>query len=216
MIPKLSLRSAFFVSQLKIGNDTEKSSLWDINDYDKISRNFMKLVQQKEDKSLRLTALKAFENCLDRHWNDKRTGTYFINGEKFEPHQVEINGNTVVNSGLILLSELMSGEAFEVPLWLASGTGTEQISEDQEVLSVENARVSVVQEGWRTSSGNSVKMGARFDPNTPSAAISEFGSFDEITGGDMEWRALLNGPPLAHTQGSTFYMSFHTLYLIPK
>ena len=193
--------------------DEDKSSLWDISDYTEIS-TFLRYIQQV-NKLEKLAALNEFESKLDRYWNDQR-GTYFKTGKRFEPHQVEINSNTVVNSGLILLSELMSGEEFQVPLWLASGTGTEQVSEDQEVLSVENARISVMQEGWRTSSGNSVKMGGRFDPNTPSASIAEFGSFDQIVNGNMEWRVVLDGPPLVHTQGSTFYMSFHTLYLNSK
>jgi hypothetical protein len=137
-------------------------------------------------------------------------------GERFEPFQVEISGNLVVNSGLILLSELISGEVFEVPLWLASGTGTSEVSQDQETLDAENARNSVMAEGWRTSDGNSVKMGCRFDPNTATADITEFGSFDDVVSGDMEWRVLIQGQALSHTQGSTFYMSFHTLYLNPK
>lgn len=194
--------------------DEEKASLWDIADYAEIS-TFLRYVQQVE-KPNKLAALHAFEHNLNRYWNDKKAGTIFKTGKRFEPHQVEISGNLVVNSGLILLSELMSGEAFEVPLWLASGTGTSEVSQDQETLDAENARNSVMAEGWRTSDGNSVKMGCRFDPNTASADITEFGSFDEVTGGDLEWRVLIQGQPLSHTQGSTFYMSFHTLYLNPK
>jgi hypothetical protein len=208
LIPKLS--TPYLKSDLRLGRDEEKCSLWDINDYDKITA-IIKRIQQGEK-----IILSDFENNLDRRWRDQRTGTVWRTGEKFEPVQVEINQNTVVNSGLILLSELISGEEYQVPLWLASGRGTEQVSEDQEVLSDENARVSVTQEGWRTSAGNSIKMGGRFDPNTPSDSIAEFGSFDEIVNGNMEWRVVLDGPPLVHTQGSTFYMCFHTLYLNSK
>jgi hypothetical protein len=193
--------------------DEEKASLWDVRDYEQITK-IIKLMQSK-DKITRISTLKNFEYNLDRIWLDQRSGTTF-NGKRFEPQQVEISGNLVVNAGLILLSELMSGEAFEVPLWLASGTGTSEVSQDQETLDSENARNSVMAEGWRTSDGNSVKMGCRFDPNTASANISEFGSFDEVVQGDMEWRVLIQGQPLSHVQGSTFYMSFHTLYLNPK
>ncbi len=190
--------------------DEEKASLWDSHDYDHITR-IIKSIQAGNKIELR-----DFEYNLDRIWNDRRSGTFWHTGEPCEPVQVEISGNLVVNAGLILLSELMSGEAFEVPLWLASGTGTSEVSQDQETLDAENARNSVMAEGWRTSDGNSVKMGCRFDPNTATANITEFGSFDEVTGGDMEWRVLIQGQALSHTQGSTFYMSFHTLYLNPK
>ena len=194
--------------------DQEKASLWDIKDYAQISLILRQIQQSK--KSQKLALLNAFEEKLDRYWNDNKVGLVFKDGKRFEPHQVEISGNLVVNPGLILLSELLSGEAFEVPLWLASGTGTAEVSQDQETLSQENARNSVMAEGWRTSDGNSVKMGCRFDPNTASADITEFGSFDEVVAGDMEWRVLIQGQALSHTQGSTFYMSFHTLYLNPK
>lgn len=194
--------------------DEEKASLWDIADYDDMTK-IIKSIQQVDHGS-RLLILQDLEYNLTRRWNDQRTGTVFKSGKRFEPAQVEISGNLVVNSGLILLSELLSGEAFEVPLWLASGTGISEVSQDQETLDAENARNSVMAEGWRTSDGNSVKMGCRFDPNTATNDITEFGSFDEVTGGDMEWRVLIQGQPLSHTQGSTFYMSFHTLYLNPK
>jgi hypothetical protein len=193
--------------------DEEKASLWDISDYDEMTK-IIKTIQQ--DHGSRLLVLQDLEYNLTRRWNDQRAGTIFKSGKRFEPCQVEISGNLVVNSGLILLSELLSGEAFEVPLWLASGTGTAEVSQDQETLSQENARNSVMAEGWRTSDGNSVKMGCRFDPNTASADITEFGSFDEVVAGDMEWRVVIQGQALSHTQGSTFYMSFHTLYLNPK
>jgi hypothetical protein len=194
--------------------DEEKASLWDISDYDYLTKVIK--TNQKVDRASRILVLRDLEYNLTRRWNDQKSGTNWKNGKRFEPHQVEISGNLVVNSGLILLSELLSGEAFEVPLWLASGTGTAEVSQDQETLDAENARNSVTAEGWRTSDGNSVKMGCRFDPNTASADITEFGSFDEVVAGDMEWRVLIQGQPLSHTQGSTFYMSFHTLYLNPK
>jgi hypothetical protein len=194
--------------------DEEKASLWDISDYDYLTKVIKTI--QKVDRASRILVLRDLEYNLTRRWNDQKSGTNWKNGKRFEPHQVEISGNLVVNSGLILLSELLSGEAFEVPLWLASGTGTAEVSQDQETLDAENARNSVTAEGWRTSDGNSVKMGCRFDPNTASADITEFGSFDEVVAGDMEWRVLIQGQALSHTQGSTFYMSFHTLYLNPK
>jgi len=193
--------------------DQEKASLWDVADYESMTK-IIKLLQSK-DRAVRRLILNDLEYNLTRRWNDQRSDTR-VNGLKFEPLQVEFSDNLVVNSGLILLSELLSGEAFEVPLWLASGTGTAEVSQDQETLSQENARNSVMAEGWRTSDGNSVKMGCRFDPNTASADIKEFGSFDEVVAGDMEWRVIIQGQALAHTQGSTFYMSFHTLYLNPK
>jgi hypothetical protein len=194
--------------------DEEKASLWDISDYDFLTKVIKGI--QLANHAGRITILRDIEYNLTRRWNDQKSGTNWKNGKRFEPHQVEFAGNLVVNSGLILLSELLSGEAFEVPLWLASGTGTSEVSQDQETLDAEIARNSVMAEGWRTSDGNSVKMGSRFDPNTASADITEFGSFDEVVAGDMEWRVLLPGQALSHTQGSTFYMSFHTLYLNPK
>lgn len=195
--------------------DEEKASLWDVRDYDQIGK-IIKLIQSQREKTIKHSLINDFEINLTRRWNDQRIGTTFKNGLDFEPLQVEISGNLVVNSGLILLTELMSGEAFEVPLWLASGTGTSEVSQDQETLDAENARNSVMAEGWRTSDGNSVKMGCRFDPNTATADISEFGSFDDVVSGDMEWRVLIQGQPLSHTQGSTFYISFHTLTLNPR
>lgn len=188
-------------------SDYEKSSLWDKRDYNDISV-VLKKIQRNHGKSQRICALRYFENILDRFYNDHKN-------LPFQPLEVQFAQNTVTIDGLVMLTELMAGSAFDVPLFLASGTGTAETDENQETLAAENARNSIVDEGWRLSDGNSVKMGTRFDPNTASASISEFGSFDQMTGGFMEWRVVLDDP-LVHTQGSTFYMSYHSLNLIPR
>lgn len=192
--------STMFVS------DYEKGSLWDKSDYNDMSLIIKKI--QRGNKCDKILNLRYLENILDRYYNDHKN-------LQFQPIGVCFAKNIVTIDGLVMLTELMAGSAFDVPLFLASGTGTAETDENQETLANENARNSVIDEGWRLSDGNSVKMGSRFDPNTASASITEFGSFDQMTGGNMEWRVLLD-TPLVHTQGSTFYMSYHSLNLIPR
>ncbi len=190
--------------------DNEKASLWDKKDYLSLSV-LLKLIKIS-DKQKKIQIVRSFEKLLDRIYNDNRTPFEDFSIMPIEVHRAD---NKVTVDGLTMLTELMAGSAFDVPLFLASGTGSEEVDENQQTLSNENARNSVIDEGWRLSDGNSVKMACRFDPNTPTADIWEFASFDEITAGTMEWRVVLDSK-LAHTQGSTFYMCYHSLNLNPR
>ena len=159
-------------------------------------------------KAAKKKLIKDYENKTDRIYNDQRTGTYFMTGEPFEPHQVVIAHNLNMWDGITRYTEIISGESTSYFLFMAAGRGTGQPSFDEDKLEIEVVRADLNEAGDLNSDGIVLKSTAAFPPGVPNTDATEFAGFDKKTAGTMEYRVVIS-PALAHRQDITFMQASH-------
>jgi hypothetical protein len=207
-----------------------------IADFDIAGKQRAALFDQRQDKEIvgktfdiirnhwnyslqdRQKVLNQYEDNLDRIWNDKRTGTRFYNGKKFEPHQVTIIKNLVTNPGVSEMCAILAMQSNEFAKYYAGGTGVSDTNLGQQTLDNEITRKFVLGPGgYSLNSGNTWKIGCEFDSAIPNAKITEFAAFSKSDGGIMYARAVIKDPTqwLEHFSGITFPAASHTLMLRP-
>jgi hypothetical protein len=99
---------------------------------------------------------------------------------------------------------LVTGESDHYFSHFASGCSTIPESRGDTKLRDENARVSLFNSGYQTSSGTSMKFSGFFPTGIESCVVTEGGVFDNFQGGNMLFRTVYTNP-LTHTQYETVY-----------
>lgn len=162
--------------------------------------------------------VRDFETNLYRIWNDRKTGTVFPDGSRFEPHQVTIENNRVLWDGMALFAEQITGEVNSRITDMVAGIGVSDTTLDQPILENEKARADIIRDGDANADGNTMKWSAPFATGIPSNDFSEFGGSDsdnEIDG-ILAWRVVIQEAEnkLKHTQNVTLMQASHTIALV--
>lgn len=159
--------------------------------------------------------VRDFDNNLKRIWNDRRTGTVFSDGVRFEPHQVTIKNNRLLWDGMGRFSELITGETNRFISHMIAGIGTSDTTLDHPELDNEIARANIIRDGDANSDGNSMKWSAPFSPGVPSNDFSEFGGSDSDNTDNqfLAWRVVIQKAEdkLKHIQNVTIVQASHTI-----
>lgn len=156
--------------------------------------------------------MEDFENKIDRIWNDRKTGTYFKKGDKFEPHEVVKIHNLIMWDGLTRYTELIAGESSDFFIYMGGGIGTTEPTFDNTGLGEEKVRVNILRDGDINSDGIVLKSTAAFPPGVTEDNYTEFGGFDQEDAGKMEYRVVID-PPLHQVQDVTFMQLSHNTVL---
>jgi hypothetical protein len=155
-----------------------------------------------------------FENCIDRIWNDQKTGTYFKKGERFEPHQAVKQHNLIMWDGLTRFTELIAGENSGYFVFKKMGIGTTTPTYNDQGLENEVATCDMRINGGVNSDGMVLKDTGVFDPGVPSNTISEFcATDDDAPGGTIEYRVVIEraSDRLGHIQDVTEVQESHSI-----
>ena len=159
--------------------------------------------------------IRDFDNNIKRIWNDKRTGTVFDDGVRFEPYHVTIQSNQVLWDGMARFAELITGEVNTHISDMVAGIGTSDTTLDQPQLEIEIARADILRDGDANAEGNTMKWSAPFSPGIPSNNFSEFGGSDSDNelSGILAWRSVIQRTEdtLKHTQDVTLVQYSHTI-----
>lgn len=207
----------------------ERAVLWDyrqdsipVNDYIRTLRNleweirYCRNRYPEEHRRLKLikhNMMEEYESKIDRIWNDQKAGTYFRNGDKFEPYQAVKVKNLVMWDGITAFTEIIAGESTDYFRYKAEGTDPTAPNFSQESLLAEVARVDMNLEGDINSDGIVLKDTAAFPPTIPTNTICEFAAFNRATSGTMEYRTTIERVEdrLAHVQNVTIVQSSHSI-----
>lgn len=174
--------------------DHGNATLWDRRDEPNIDNEFARIREG-------LIPPLSYEEKLKRILNDQKTGTLFENGAKFEPvKEPGESHDLVTNSGMARYLELATGRVnTQGPgdygistlgyfTHFASGSGTASETSRFFRLVAENARVSMITDGFAEAHGSDGVYGGKFSTSTVTATITEAGVFDR------QW-GLARGPP---------------------
>jgi hypothetical protein len=214
---------------VKEGNN--RSAVWDVVDWQNVSKEFatirslvfMENVFRKRDPAiseeyriLKSNLLLEWENNIDRIWNDKKTGTFFHNGIKFEPIiTVKVN-NKVLWDGTRLFNQFCVGQSEDFFQWFALGDSRTETDLSMQTLINEIARANMNRDGIHTADGNVIKYAVQFGPSVPDVIVREFGGFNDESAGDQCFRATLPDDTLEHRQGDTFVTANHNIVTSPR
>ena len=156
--------------------------------------------------------IRDFENNLQRIWDDKRTGTEFGDGYRFEPHHVTIQPNRVLWDGMGLFAELITGETSVFVSQMRAGIGVSDTTLDMPGLENEIAIANIIRDGDANADGNVIKWSAPFGTGVPSNNFSEFGASDK-EGTILVFRVVIQQTEnqLKHVQNVTFVQASHAI-----
>jgi hypothetical protein len=214
---------------VKEGNN--RSALWDIVDWQNVSKEFttirylskLETLYKKTSKNIseQLGALKSrlllsWEESLDRLWNDKKTGTFFRNGKRFEPAVVVKVKNKVLWDGTRLFNQFCVGQSEDFFQWFAFGNSRATTDLSMQTLINELARANMNRDGIHTADGNVIKYAVQFGPGVQDCIVREFGGFNDESAGDMCFRATLPDDSLEHRRGDTFVTANHNIVTSPR
>jgi hypothetical protein len=155
----------------------------------------------------------SYEKRLEDFWHDRRSGSIWADGTKFEPHVAIIEKNRVLNDGVDRYSLLISGETIKVFRFIAGGTSNVKPNAGQWGLGNEAFRNIA---DFLTGQGNVVKTGVSIPKGQPGTSFKEFGGCDEpVDPSTFAWRVRIkNAPFLEHVQGITSPQVNHTTLLV--
>lgn len=159
--------------------------------------------------------VRDFDENLTRIWDDRKTGTVFPDGNRFEPHQVTIHNNRALWDGMERFGQLITGEVNTHISHMVAGIGVSDTTLDQSNLENEIARANILRDGSANADGNTIKWSAPFAPGIPSNNFSEFGGSDsdDNDSGILAWRVVIQvtQDQLKHIQNVTFVQASHTI-----
>jgi hypothetical protein len=157
--------------------------------------------------------LYSYEKRIEDFWHDRRSGTTWKDGKKFEPHVTIIEHNRTLNDGVDRYSLLISGETIKVFRFIAGGTSNIKPNPGQWGLGNEAFRNIA---DFLSGQGNVVKMGLSIPKGQPTTSFKEFGGCDEpVDPSTFDWRVRIkNAPFLDHVQGVTSPQVNHTTLLV--
>lgn len=155
----------------------------------------------------------SYEKRLEDFWNDRKAGTVWKDGKKFEPHVAIVEKNRTLNDGVDRYSLLISGETIKVFRFIAGGTSNVKPNAGQWGLGNEAYRDTV---DFLSGQGNVVKTGISIPKGQPTTSFKEFGGCDEpVDPSTFSWRVRIKTAPfLEHIQGSTAPQVNHTTLLL--
>ena len=141
-----------------------------------------------------------YEKRLEDFWHDRKSGTVWKDGTKFEPHVAILEHNRTLNDGVDRYSLLLSGETIKVFRFIAGGTSNVKPNAGQWGLGNEAFRNIA---DFLTGQGNVVKTGISIPKGQPNTSFKEFGGCDEpVDPSTFSWRVRIkNAPFLEHLQG---------------
>lgn len=217
------------IDLFKEGNN--RSAVWDIVDWQNVNKEFTTIrylskletsyKKISKDISYQLGALKSklllsWEEALDRIWNDKKTGTFFRNGKKFEPIITVKVKNKVLWDGTRLFNQFCVGQSEDFFQWFALGDSRATTDLSMQTLVSEINRANMNVDGIHSADGNVIKYAVQFGPSVPDVIVREFGGFNDESAGDMCFRATLPDDTLDHRQGDTFVTANHNIVTSPR
>lgn len=159
----------------------------------------------------------SFEDKLARTWNDQT-----IDDPEFEPIQVGMSRNKVVNDGLVRIAELVTGSvglnsgfgsSNGFFTYFAAGSGTNAVSASDYQLQAEVTRVGLASSGYQTAAGSIMRFGGFFSPTVASCTVNEAGVFDDPNSGTMLFRTVFPaGQGITHTVNVDFFTISHSIF----
>jgi len=182
-------------------------ALWDMSSLDYVQDIFRRIRQTKRD---------TFTDRMARFWADQTVE------HEFEPLEIGISKNKVVNDGLVRVAELVTGtvglnSGFQQSTgffsYNAVGSGTNPVSASDYQLQAEVARVGLADSGFQTAAGQIMRFGGFYAPSTVSCTVNESGVFDDPNSGVMLYRTVFPlGQGITHTVNVDFFSVAHSIY----
>jgi hypothetical protein len=198
---------------------TGYAAVWDLDSISYVMKIFSRIRRATKDRNYWDAKLlsDSFNDKLIRLWNDQT-----VDDPEFEPIQVGMSRNKVVNDGLVRIAELVTasvglnsgfGSSNGFFTHFAVGSGINAVSASDYQLQAEVARVGLASDGFQTAAGAVMRFGGFFGPSVPSCTINEAGVFDDPNSGTMLFRTVFpTGQGVTHTVNVDYVTISHSIF----
>lgn len=198
------------------------NSLWHAQDRNLIVYNyfkkvkFLRMLSYEGTKTERFKIITDYNNKLEKCYNDHRNvliNDYTQPSQFFQPIQVELLPNLIVEGGLTKLTEQIANASTTWFTFIEVGENNTGHGKLNDRLQAPVYRVNVQDIGWFEPHGNTLFTGSVFPEDIRSFYLKEIGGFDAGSEpSTMFWRIVITevAKILQHKVGETYVSISHT------